>query len=87
MTKTHYKKPRNLKKTSLKMAKLLVTFALISIFTIIGVFIGLNGIQAVMEWFASKWFCMVAVIALIAVVIAWWLWDFFRNMKRVAEDE
>lgn len=82
-----FKKPKNYRKSSYKIVKMLISFASIAVLTIIGVFIGVNGFQAVIEWLVSKWACMMAVIILFAATIIWWIADFARNIKRSSEDE
>ncbi len=87
MSKSQYKKPKDIKESTLKVVKLLVTFVLIAVIVMVAIFIGLNGFQAVLNWFVSKWACLVVVILLLVVTATWWILDMAKNLKKVAEDE
>lgn len=82
-----YKKPINVQKGFLKTVEILVSAAFLAIVGFLSYYIAKDGIQAVLAWFQGKWFCMVAMILIVAGSVCIWIFEIVKLMKRTGDSD
>lgn len=81
-----YKKPKNINRQVASTLRIIVTFGLLAVVAII-VYYGItDGWQSVVNWFTTKWACLVGFAMLIAVTLAWWLMSFIKKMRSLGDE-
>ena len=86
MIRTRYKKRIKADKVALVTATTLLTAGLIAVIAMIAYYAIKDGWQSVLDWFSSRWACLVGVIVLIAGVAALYLLSFFRKWKELKDE-
>ncbi len=86
--RAHFKKPKSNHKAVFATLRIVATFAALALFGIIFYFVATQGWEAVFAWFGGKYFCMVVMILIVALIMSMWLWSIVKMMKkRESENE
>lgn len=85
--RVHYKKPKKPKVIALTTIRIVLTFALLAIFGMVGYYVAVDGWESVIAWFSGKYFCMIAVILIFAATAAFWLLKLVNTIKGLNENE
>lgn len=83
----HFKKPLNVNKIVFNSVKILFTAALVAILTMAIYYILHDGWQAFLDWWSGKWFCLIAVVLIVAVALGMWIWTLIKTIKKVTDNE
>jgi len=87
MKNLHYKKPKSIKKNVVATVKILVTAATIALCAMVMYYGFTDGWQAVIDWFSSRYACLILIILLIAGVLVMWIISLAKTMKKVQDNE
>lgn len=87
MSKGIYKKPKDVNKVAINTLKIVLSAAFIAIITICIYYIAVDGWESFIAWFQGKYFCMFAMIFVVAGFIGFWIWRIFKIMKGTSKDE
>lgn len=86
MKTVKYRKPRSLKKGAMATAGTLLAAGSASVIGIVAYYVATEGWRFVVDWFAGKWFCLIAVIALWAGTLAFFAYVAVRNFIKSGGD-
>lgn len=86
MKTARYRKPRSLKKGALATAGTLLAAGSASVVGVVGYYAATEGWRFIVDWFSGKWFCLIAVIALLAGTLAFFAYLAVRNFIRSGGD-
>ena len=82
-----YKKPMRADKVALATVKIILTALVVGIAAIV-LFYGIkDGWQSVIEWFVSKWACLIAVVLIVAGTASLWILSIFKKAKDLGDEE
>lgn len=82
-----YRKPVNFQKGALATARILLTCLAVAIVGIVSVYIAMNGWEAVAEWFAGRWFALIAAVIVISACLGLWAWSLYSYLRKTGGDD
>lgn len=87
MNKRLYKKKSNVSQAALATARILLTAFTLGIIGMVVFYVVTEGWEAVIAWFAGKWFAMVAVIGIAGGAVILWALYAFKLYKKLTEGD